>query len=99
MIAVQPDLLGSVPLKGLSQSLRTLIARVSASIGKGGTMGRVESYRRYAAQCLALSRKATNSDDRELLVTMAQRWLELADRTHDIRRQMNRSGQDQRRDH
>ena len=45
-------------------------------------MGRVESYRRYAAQCLALSKQATNSNDRELLVTMAQRWLELAERMH-----------------
>jgi hypothetical protein len=47
-------------------------------------MGRVESYRRYAAQCLALSKKAIHSADRELLLTMAQRWLELAERTHDF---------------
>jgi hypothetical protein len=45
-------------------------------------MGSVNSYRRYAAQCLALSKTA--SADRELLVTMAQRWLELAERTHEL---------------
>ena len=62
-------------------------------------MSRVESYRRFAAQCLALSKKATNPDNRELLVTMAQRWLDLADRTHEFHWPDNsqRQPEDQRR--
>src|SRR4029077_8017682 len=72
------DFLGSAPLKFLSQSRRnlgtSLRGRAFNAVRKEGTMGRVESYRRYAAQCLALSKQATNSNERELLVTMAQRW-------------------------
>lgn len=62
-------------------------------------MGSVESYRQCAVQCLALSRKAGDPADRELLVLMAQRWLELADRRHDIREpdETQRQAQDQRR--
>jgi hypothetical protein len=44
-------------------------------------MDSVEAYRQSAAQCLALSRKVGDPADRDLLVTMAQRWLDLADRT------------------
>ena len=55
------------------------------SVVKGGVvMSSVESYRRCAAQCLALSRKAGDPADRELLVVMAQRWLELAERKDDL---------------
>ena len=43
-------------------------------------MDNIEAFRQSAAQCLALSRKAGDPADRELLVTMAQRWLQLADR-------------------
>ena len=43
-------------------------------------MESVEAYRQSAAQCLALSRKAGDAADRDLLVAMAQRWLQLADR-------------------
>ena len=44
------------------------------------TMDSVEAYRQSASQCLALSRKQGDPADRELLVSMAQRWLALADR-------------------
>jgi hypothetical protein len=44
----------------------------------------VVSYRQSAAQCLTLSRKTGDPADRESLVTMAQRWLELAERTHEF---------------
>jgi hypothetical protein len=47
-------------------------------------MESVEAYRQSAAQCLALSRKAGDAADRELLVAMAQRWLQLADRADEI---------------
>jgi hypothetical protein len=44
------------------------------------TMDSVEAYRQSASRCLALSRKAGDPADRELLVAMAQRWLQLAER-------------------
>lgn len=43
-------------------------------------MSNVASYRECAAQCLDLSKKTSNRADHDLLVTMAQRWLELAER-------------------
>ena len=49
----------------------------------------VVSYRQCAAQCLTLSRKMGDPADRELLVTMAQRWLDLVHRTHDVTGRMN----------
>jgi hypothetical protein len=74
---------------------------VVVSVDKGGMMGSVESYRRCAAQCLALSRKVGDPADRELLVTMAQRWLDLAHRRPEIgwREEPRQTGEDQRRDH
>jgi hypothetical protein len=62
-------------------------------------MSRVESFRRYAAQCLVLSKKATSPADRELLVSMAQHWLELADRTQEFHwpDRPERQAEDQRR--
>ena len=38
-------------------------------------------YRQYAAECLQALKFATNQEVRTALVTMAQRWNELADRT------------------
>ena len=43
-------------------------------------MSNVATYRECAAQCLDLSKKTSNRADHDLLVTMAQRWLELAER-------------------
>ena len=38
-------------------------------------------YREYAAECLQALKFASTEDVRTALVTMAQRWNELADRT------------------
>jgi hypothetical protein len=43
------------------------------------TMDSVEAYRQSAAQMFDLVPQAGDPADRELLVSMAQRWLELAD--------------------
>jgi hypothetical protein len=40
----------------------------------------VDEYRRYAAQCLELARRATEHEHRLRFLQMAQRWNELADR-------------------
>jgi hypothetical protein len=43
-------------------------------------MQRVEEYRRYAAECLRVAHQSNDSHDKSLLLEMAQRWRELADR-------------------
>jgi hypothetical protein len=48
--------------------------------GRVAPLDNIEAYRQSASQCLALSRKAGDPADRELLVAMAQRWLQLAGR-------------------
>jgi hypothetical protein len=42
-------------------------------------MGEID-YRQYASECLALSKRAADPEDRELLIALAARWLELARR-------------------
>jgi hypothetical protein len=37
-------------------------------------------YRRQAAECVALAKKALNPEDRARLLEMAQSWRELAER-------------------
>jgi hypothetical protein len=43
-------------------------------------MNKAGEYRACAAQCLRLAKTASDIDDRTLLVSMAERWLDLADR-------------------
>jgi len=43
-------------------------------------MARAEEYRRYAAECIRVAQQASNTDDKTLLLEMAQRWRELAER-------------------
>jgi hypothetical protein len=43
-------------------------------------MGRVKHYRRSATECLALADCVSNPGDRALLVAMAARWHDLAER-------------------
>jgi len=42
-------------------------------------MSRVEAYRNYAAECLALAKRTPNERERQLLVEMAAGWHELAE--------------------
>ena len=43
-------------------------------------MGRVKNYRRSATECLALADLVSNPGDRAMLVAMAARWHDLAER-------------------
>ncbi len=43
-------------------------------------MHRVAEYRRYAAECLRVAHQSNDPNDKSLLLEMAQRWRELADR-------------------
>ena len=43
-------------------------------------MNLIERYRRYAADCLKLSRSAANDADKALLLQMAETWRRLAER-------------------
>jgi hypothetical protein len=41
-------------------------------------MSRAEDYRRYAAECLRVAQQLGDSTDKAMLVRMAQKWRELA---------------------
>ena len=43
-------------------------------------MSPAETYRRYAAECLALAQKASTPEDRAHLLQMAQHWRQLAEK-------------------
>lgn len=43
-------------------------------------MDRVVQYRLCAAECLELAERASNPNDRGLLVSMAMRWIDLAEK-------------------
>jgi hypothetical protein len=42
-------------------------------------MTKADEYRRYAAQCVALSQRHENAQDKARLVTMAEMWLRIAE--------------------
>jgi hypothetical protein len=42
-------------------------------------MSKADEYRRYAAECLTLSQRQENVDHKARLITMAQKWLRLAE--------------------
>jgi hypothetical protein len=52
-------------------------------------MATAEEFLRYAAQCVALARRAELSEDRARLLQMAQAWRELASKlaSKDIERE------------
>jgi hypothetical protein len=43
-------------------------------------MSRAEEYQRYAAECVRVAQDTANPNDKALLLEMARRWLELAER-------------------
>lgn len=54
-------------------------------------MTSAKDYRRYAAECMALADRMTNPTDKARLVTMAQDFIELAEKR---RRQGDATGDD-----
>ena len=61
---------------GLSQ------CRVSDSVV--ATMSKEEQYRRAAAETISLAHRAKRTEDKSRLLAMAEAWLDLADRAHQI---------------
>jgi hypothetical protein len=43
-------------------------------------MSRVEEYQRYALECVRVAQDTANPHDKALLLEMARRWLDLAER-------------------
>jgi hypothetical protein len=62
----------------------------------GGNMNRADEYGRYAAECIRLARETSSESQKLLLLRMAQRWRELADRSA---RRAEGSGQDEASTH
>ena len=54
----------------------------------GDFMARGEEYRRLAADCVRLSQQTENQETKALLLEMAEKWRELAERAD------NQSGRD-----
>jgi hypothetical protein len=44
-------------------------------------MARADEYRRYAAECLRVAQKTNNPSDKAMMLEMAQKWRELAERS------------------
>jgi hypothetical protein len=44
----------------------------------GGIMTRGEEYRQYAAECIRVAQQIQNSNDKTMLLDMAQKWRALA---------------------
>jgi hypothetical protein len=42
-------------------------------------MGRADTHRRYAAECMMMSSRSRNAEDKAVFVEMAAMWLRLAD--------------------
>jgi len=43
-------------------------------------MARAEEYRRYAAECIRVAQQIQNPSDKAMLLDMAQKWRELAEK-------------------
>jgi hypothetical protein len=43
-------------------------------------MARADEYRRHAAECLRVAQRVSDPNDKALLVQMAERWRELAEK-------------------
>lgn len=43
-------------------------------------MTRAEEYRRYAAECIRVAQATSNPNDKQLMLEMAQKWRDLAEK-------------------
>ena len=46
-------------------------------------MGLADQYKRRAAECVRMSERTDNADDKALLLQMAQTWMRLAEKAED----------------
>jgi hypothetical protein len=44
-------------------------------------MARADEYRRYAAECVCVAQTTNNPSDKAMMLEMAQKWRELAERS------------------
>ena len=54
------------------------IDRLVVSRGEGEVPDRSDKFRKLAADCLAVARTVTDPGNRAILLTMAQKWFDLA---------------------
>jgi hypothetical protein len=43
-------------------------------------MARADEYRRYAAECVRVAQTTSNPNDKQMMLDMAQKWRELAEK-------------------
>ena len=43
-------------------------------------MARADEYRRYAAECIRVAQTTGNPNDKKMMLEMAQKWRELAEK-------------------
>jgi hypothetical protein len=55
-----------------------LVDRLVVSRGEGELPDRSDEFRKLAADCLAIARTVTDPGNRAILLTMAQKWFDLA---------------------
>ena len=46
-------------------------------------MARADEYRRHAAECLRVAQRVTDPNDKALLIQMAEKWRELAEKVEE----------------
>ena len=57
-------------------------------------MSKEEDYRQKAAETIDLANHAGNSSDKGRLLRLAEKWLDLADRAHQLPRRLGPRGSD-----
>jgi hypothetical protein len=55
-------------------------ALVQSALRLGIQMSRAEEHRRHAAECLRVAQRVSDPNDKALLIQMAERWRELAEK-------------------
>jgi len=48
-------------------------------------MARADQYRQYATECLRVAQQTNNPSDKAMMLEMAQKWRELAEREDDTK--------------
>jgi hypothetical protein len=65
-------------VSGNDPHAREFIDRLVVSRGEGELPDRSDEFRKLAADCLAIARTVTDPGNRAILLTMAQKWFDLA---------------------
>jgi hypothetical protein len=57
-----------------------------------------DKFRRFADECLRLAERFQSVDDRAVLLSMAQVWIQLANQGHEVRQLIGEDGAKRQRD-